>query len=588
MLRKIGLSKKIIYLVSVILILQIVILSIYNYNAQQDIINSFKTNGDIEDTQLNNILLVSIVISLIVIVFGILLSYFLSKKIATPIQKIASILQKMSKGEETHFDIEYQQEDEIKQVTQAAYQMFQNQKQYLEFAKAIANGDFTKTISAEGALKESLLTMGSNLQATKEADRRRDWVNSGLAKFAKLLRETNMDDLQLFYSAVLAEIVKYLKYNQGALFLLENSDEDKKNWFFEMKAAYAYERSKYLEKIIPYGNGAISEAVLQKESIYLTEIPSDYIKITSGLGESLPNFTFICPLVYKEEVVGVIELADFGKMEDYQKQYVLQISESIASVLISNKINAKTLALLQESEKNAAILKEKEEMMVNNLAEMQENERKMREGEEKMQQLLQNLKENEQVMARNLEEMQENELKMKENEEKTQELLQHLMEKEKEMEKKWMVHESELNVVMEEISGNLELAQKNERIFKKANEFYDLSLSKLKVLFLIYKQDDLTLEFVSTNIEDEIGYLSDDFKEGKLLWDNIIDTNQKETICVKRAELIQKVVEDKFTENIQYDILHVNGEKLKVSEKFRLMSPKKGRKKYILSYIEIV
>ena len=588
MLRKINLSKKIVFLVTSILVLQIVILSIYNHYAKKQIIETFKNQGDLTPNQLNNYLYISICISVSVIVFGLILSYFLFLKIVKPVKNIAQILSGMSKGEEVDFNIEYNDNDEIKEVCEAARSLHNNQKQYIDFAQSITQGDFSKQIYAEGALKESLITMGQNLQATKEADRRRDWVNSGLAKFAKLLRETNMDDLQQFYNAVLTEIVKYLQFNQGALFLLENTDLDKNNWFLQMKAAYAYERSKYLEKIIPYGNGALSEAVLQKESIYLTEIPSNYIKITSGLGEALPNFTFICPLVYKEEVVGVIELADFGKMEDYQKQYVLQIAESIASVLIANKINANTLALLQESEKNADILKEKEEEMARNLVEMQENEQKMRESEEKMQQLLQSLKENEKVMAQNLEEMQENERKMKENEEKTQELLQHLMDKEKEMEKKWMVHESELNVVMEEISGNLELAQKNERLFKKANEFYDLSLNKLQVVFMVHKQEDLTLEFVSSNLEDLTGYIADDLKEAKIEWTSLIISDNKETILEKRLALINNVEEDKFTIPLQYTILNANGESLNIQEKFRLMSPKKGRKKFVLRYIEII
>lgn len=585
MLKKITLSKKIVYLTSAILIIQIIILSSYHYYAQQQIIESFKNQGDFASVQVNKTLIISLLISVGVIIFGVLLSYFLSQKIASPIKGIAHLLQKMSKGEDCSFDISYKGNDEIKEVTDAAYQMCQNQKQYLEFAQAIAQGDFSKQIAAQGALKESLLSMRENLQETKEADRRRDWVNTGIARFANLVRETSQEDISHFYSSIVSEIVKYLEVNQGALFILQETEDNKQPWYLELNAVYAYDKNKYLEKTIPYGKGLLSEAVLQKEAIYVTEVPQNYVQITSGLGEALPDFVLISPLIYKDEVLGVLELASFGAIEDYQKDYIAQVSESIASVLVSNKINTKTRMLLEESEKNAEALKAKEEMMQQNLADLQENEQKMLENEEKMQELLSNLKENEKEMEQNLKVMQENEQKMLENEQKTQELLQHLQDKEKEMEKKWMIHESELNVVMEEISGNLEAAQKSERTLKKSNQFYDLALEKLNTLLLVYKQRDLDqIEFVSDNIIEVLGFEAQAINDGTLTFSDLLFDKQ-EAIVQERKQRMEQAEEGKFSDFLSYTMKNNEGIAIEVKESFRLISPKKGKRKFILSCI---
>ena len=150
----------------------------------------------------------------------------------------------------------------------------------------------------------ALLEMRDNLQvARKEAEiqqeeeRRRNWATGGLAKMGELLRLNN-DNMEELSSIVISEMVKYMDANQGGLFVLNDSDENNK--YLELTACYAYERKKFAEKQIELGEGLTGACFLEGESIYLTEIPPDYLEITSGLGGCSPKALLITPLKLNE------------------------------------------------------------------------------------------------------------------------------------------------------------------------------------------------------------------------------------------------------------------------------------------------
>ena len=72
----------------------------------------------------------------------------------------------------------------------------------------------------------------------------------------------------------------------------------------ELKACVAYGRKKFLQQRFDIGSELIGQAVLEKEPIYMTEVPKDYVRITSGLGEALPSCILIVPLISDHKVNG--------------------------------------------------------------------------------------------------------------------------------------------------------------------------------------------------------------------------------------------------------------------------------------------
>ncbi|MDJ1471856.1 GAF domain-containing protein [Cytophagaceae bacterium DM2B3-1] len=217
-----------------------------------------------------------------------------------------------------------------------------------------------------------LQKMQKRMKEVKKEDAQRNWTNEGLNFMGELLRkETDLDTLT---NAIIAELVKYIGANQGGLFLLAG-DDDKP--YLELKAAYAYNRKKYLHREVAIGEGLVGQAVLEKDYIYLTDIPQDYLKITSGLGMANPTCLLIMPMKVNENVQGVIELASFEKLEGYKIAFIEKLAQQMASTIVSVRTNERTRQLLDDSQQQAEEMKSQEEEMRQNMEELAATQEEM-------------------------------------------------------------------------------------------------------------------------------------------------------------------------------------------------------------------
>lgn len=224
-------------------------------------------------------------------------------------------------------------------------------------------------------LTKSLVELREHLKKTREQDEirrkedeQRRWTAEGLAKFGDILRE-NYDNIEELSFQVISNLVKYTGSNQGAVYILYSETEKEKH--FEMTACYAYERRKYANKKIEYGEGMIGACALEMEKIFMTEVPDNYLNITSGLGKANPRCILLIPLNINEINHGVIEIASFCELEPYKVEFIEKVAESVASTISTVKINIRTSRLLKESREQATILAEQEEEMRQNMEELQ-------------------------------------------------------------------------------------------------------------------------------------------------------------------------------------------------------------------------
>lgn len=141
--------------------------------------------------------------------------------------------------------------------------------------------------------------------------------------------------------------------------------------FLELLASFAFNRKKYLKKQIQLGEGLVGACAVEKETIHLTEIPQDYVKITSGLGGSNPTSLLLVPLLIESDMLGVIEIASFNNFEKHEIEFVEKVAESIASTLKSVRINIRTSQLLEQSQQQSEEMAAQEEEMRQNMEELQ-------------------------------------------------------------------------------------------------------------------------------------------------------------------------------------------------------------------------
>lgn len=329
--------------------------------------------------QANRNLTISIIVGIIGLLILSTVIILFSRALFNPISTITGTLKRMAQGNVSEdMILPVKANDEIGQMTVALNTTINGLSHKVDFATSIGKGNldahFIK-LSEEDALGKALMDMRSSLKQAhdenemrKAEDNLRRWSNEALAKFAEILRQDN-DNLDKLSKAIIREVVNTLGANQGGLFLL--NDDEANNQFFELKAAFAYNRIKHKQKNILVGEGLIGACALEKKSIILTEIPEGYIEITSGLGESTPNALLIVPLMLDDTVLGVIEIASFSEFETYQVDLVERLAQSIASTITTVRVSIRTAELLTKTQQQAEEMLAQEEEMRQNMEELQ-------------------------------------------------------------------------------------------------------------------------------------------------------------------------------------------------------------------------
>ncbi len=318
-----------------------------------------------------------VLIFIISVTIALSLLYLLLRPFSKTLGELNKALNTMSTGEPVD-ELTVRSEDEVGTIVHFVNKLIHGLRQTADFSVQIGQGNLDseyKPLSGKDVLGNSMLQMRESLKhATEEEKRRkkeddeRNWVAMGLAKFGEILR-TNYTSTRELGEVVIQNLVKYLKANQGGIFQLNDELESDKH--LELLAAFAYDRKKYLTKKVLFGEGLVGACAIEKQTIYMTEIPQGYISITSGLGDANPDSLLIVPMRLEEKVFGVIEIASFRKFEKYEIEFVEKVAESIASTLSTVKINTKTTQLLQQSQQQAEEMAAQEEEMRQNMEELQ-------------------------------------------------------------------------------------------------------------------------------------------------------------------------------------------------------------------------
>jgi len=324
-----------------------------------------------------------VIMTFIIVFLSIGVGLFTIIYLTRPINKTKNILLDMSKGILPSQKLP-EGNDEIGQMSKALNMLVNGLKEIQIFSTEIGQGNYDydfKPLSEEDILGHSLLDMRDKLKKAKEEeekrkleDSHRNWASIGLAKFSDILRQNN-DNLEKLSYEVISNLVKYVGANQGGIFLV--NDNDKNHIFLEMTACYAYDRRKFLQKKIEIGEGLVGRCYQEGEKIFMTDIPKDYIKITSGLGEDNPRCLLIVPLKYNDYIYGIIEIASFEIFEPYKIEFIEQLSTSIAATISSVKANIQTAYLLEQSQMQAEEMAAQEEEMRQNMEELRATQEQM-------------------------------------------------------------------------------------------------------------------------------------------------------------------------------------------------------------------
>ncbi|HEV8513514.1 MAG TPA: GAF domain-containing protein, partial [Cyclobacteriaceae bacterium] len=329
-----------------------------------------------------NLRTITIVLGLAIIGIGFLSATLLVRTITRPINYIKDVVVKLGRGELVDDKSTKFSNDEIGEMALATDSLVSGLKATTVFAENIGSGKYDSEfapLSDHDVLGNALLNMRGNLARVAEDDKKRNWTTEGLAKFGELLRDNN-NDVQKLTDEIISNLVKYLKANQGALYIIDDTTEGEEQTM-SMSSCYAWNKKKFLNQKVHIGEGLAGQAWQEADIIYITDVPQGYIKITSGLGDANPNAVLIVPLKVNEQIFGVVELASFGSFKDFEIEFVKRIAESIASTISSVKVNARTQRLLSESQQMTEEMRAQEEEMRQNMEELQATQEEMQRGQ---------------------------------------------------------------------------------------------------------------------------------------------------------------------------------------------------------------
>jgi PAS domain S-box-containing protein len=331
----------------------------------------------------------AVIYTILVFLFGIILQtlaiWYISNYITRPIKKTTGVLNNLAEGDiDINSKIYIHTGDELEEMARSTSKLIDGLNHTVQFAREIGQGkldsEFT-LLSSKDRLGEALIDMQKSLLKAREAEVQRkdeenkqNWATRGVAMFGEVLRQHN-DNLNELSYLIVKNLVSYTGSIQGGIYLINDNDSD--NPFLEMTACYAYDRRKFMEKNILPNEGLVGRCYVEGKTILMTDVPKNYIKITSGLGGENPRCLLIVPLKVNDTVLGVIELASFNPYQKYQVDFIEKIAESIAATLSSVRVNIRTAELLERTQQQAEEMKAQEEEMRQNMEELHATQEEM-------------------------------------------------------------------------------------------------------------------------------------------------------------------------------------------------------------------
>jgi HAMP domain-containing protein/signal transduction histidine kinase/CheY-like chemotaxis protein len=292
-------------------------------------------------------------------------------------------------------------------VNQLAANLTSQIRAIAEVATSITKGDLTRSIAVEAqgevaALKDLINEMIRNLKDTTQKNTEQDWLKTNLAKFTRMLQ--GQRDLLTVSNLILSELAPLVHAQQGVFYV--NETEENNEQVLRLIGSYAYQARKRLSDRFKLGQGLVGQCAIEKHRITLEDVPEDYIKIGSGLGETSPRNIVVLPVLFEGEVRAVIELASLGHFSEVHLGFLDQLTESIGIVINTIEANMRTENLLKQSQSLAKELQSQQQELTetNRRLEqqaktLQASENLLTQQQEELQQTNQELQEKARLLA---------------------------------------------------------------------------------------------------------------------------------------------------------------------------------------------
>ncbi len=252
-----------------------------------------------------------------------------------------------------------------------------------KIAGVIASGDLDQRLNSQRS--DEIGQLSQALDGMVEALSRSFWHKTGVAELAARMR--GGQDISVLAQNIVTFLAKYLNAQMASLYLADKTQES-----LILTGGYAFNKRKSLNECIKVGEGLAGQAAREKSSISVTDLPADYLRISSTLGDSAPCNILAVPLVYADKLAGVIEFASFREFSDNEMAFVDDVAEGIAIAFNTAQRRQEVQRLLthtqqqsDELESRATALQSQQEELRSSNEELEQQSEELRVSNEELE-----------------------------------------------------------------------------------------------------------------------------------------------------------------------------------------------------------
>ena len=238
---------------------------------------------------------------------------------------------------------------------------------------------FSALLALFGRRELMNLSQTYSLAMAKQSDyadeqRRRAWLGGGQTLLAeRLLGQPQVQELADRSLEFLAE---YLNCVVAALYLREAQTGD-----LTRVAGYGFSEDASLKEHFYRGEGLIGQAARGRRLVCLDDLPADYIKVASSLGEGQPVSVALVPLQSEDRVNGVVELAFMRVLEPREREFLEAIASNVGMALEAARYRQRLQEVLGQTQQlNEELQTQQEELRAAN-EELEQQARVLKESQ---------------------------------------------------------------------------------------------------------------------------------------------------------------------------------------------------------------
>ncbi len=185
---------------------------------------------------------------------------------------------------------------------------------------------------------------------------------------------------------ILVEVCKYTRASAGALYFQTDIDE------LSLKASFAITIDHHKTNI-KFGQGLLGQSAQDGQINIIHDLPKDYIKVSSALGDSKPTILYLIPVQHNQETIAVFELA-YIKAPDHDAVLFLEhlangvgagLNSALAKMML-RQLYDKLQAQSEELESQQEELLTTNEELVYKSEQLQASEEELKIQQEELQQ----------------------------------------------------------------------------------------------------------------------------------------------------------------------------------------------------------